>query len=383
MGGDYLGLAIVRSLGRHGVPVCVVDDELSIARFSRYTTHHVRVPDLREESACVAALLGVARRLGLDGWVVYPTREEIVVALARRRAELLARFRIPTQPWDVTRVAWDKRETQALAERIGVATARTWVVGGVDELVSIPEDARYPLVIKPAIKENFLYATGAKAWRADTRAELASRVEAAAAIVGPREVLVQERIPGDGTKRYAYCTFFKDGRSVAAVTVRRQRQHPPEFGRASTLVETIDVPELEASAVRFLRAMGFYGVAELEFMHDERDGTYKLLDVNARLWGYHSIGPVAGVDFPWLLFEDQAGMGMPATVRGRTGVRWIRLLTDVPTAAVELRQGSLSLWSYLRSLWPMHSEAVFSWRDPLPGVAELGLLPYLIAKRGF
>jgi D-aspartate ligase len=253
----------------------------------------------------------------------------------------------------------------------------------VNDLVSVPDDARFPLVIKPAIKENFLYATGAKAWRADTTVELREKVARAAEIVGPREILLQERIPGDGSSRYAYCTFFKDGRSLAAVTVRRERQHPPEFGRASTLVATVDVPELEESAVRFLRAMDFYGLVELEYMHDERDGLFKLLDVNARMWGYHSIGPVAGVDFPWLLFADQTGADVPAAVRGRPGVRWVRMLTDVPTAAVQIRDGTLSLPKYLRSLWPLHTEAVLSWKDPLPGVAEFGLLPYLIAKRGF
>jgi predicted ATP-grasp superfamily ATP-dependent carboligase len=34
IGGDYQGLGIVRSLGRRGIPVCVIDDEASIARVS-------------------------------------------------------------------------------------------------------------------------------------------------------------------------------------------------------------------------------------------------------------------------------------------------------------------------------------------------------------
>ena len=49
VGGDYQGLGIVRSLGRQQIPVCVIDDEKSITRFSRYTTHSVTVPSLREE----------------------------------------------------------------------------------------------------------------------------------------------------------------------------------------------------------------------------------------------------------------------------------------------------------------------------------------------
>jgi len=46
IGGDYQGLGIVRSLGRHGIPVRVIDDERSIACYSRYTTVAQRVPSL-------------------------------------------------------------------------------------------------------------------------------------------------------------------------------------------------------------------------------------------------------------------------------------------------------------------------------------------------
>ena len=47
LGGDSQGLGIARSLGRHGIPVCVIDDETSISRASRYVQHSVRVRDLR------------------------------------------------------------------------------------------------------------------------------------------------------------------------------------------------------------------------------------------------------------------------------------------------------------------------------------------------
>src|SRR5258708_18787720 len=53
-----------------GVPVCVIDDEHSISRFSRYATHSVRVPDLRQEEPTVATLLRIGRSLNLQGWVL-------------------------------------------------------------------------------------------------------------------------------------------------------------------------------------------------------------------------------------------------------------------------------------------------------------------------
>jgi predicted ATP-grasp superfamily ATP-dependent carboligase len=383
VGGDYQGLGIVRSLGRRGVPVCVVDDELSIARFSRYAKFGVRTRSLREESDCVAALLGIGRRFGLEGWVLYPTREETVAAFARRREELEACFRVPTPPWDTTRWAWDKRATQELAERLGIPTARTWTIRDASDVDAVVAGARFPIVVKPAIKEEFIYATGVKAWRADTPDELGDLVRRASAITGWGKVLAQELIPGDGRCRFAYCAFFKDGDPVASLTVRRRRQHPPQFGRASTLVESVSLPALEALSTTFLRAIDYYGLVELEFMLDHRDGRHKLLDVNARTWGYHSIGEGAGVDFPWLVFADQVGLPPHPPHRGRPGVRWVRLVTDFPTAVVEMAHGRLNARRYVASLRPTHVEAVFSREDPLPGVVELGLLPYLAAKRGF
>jgi D-aspartate ligase len=68
--------------------------------------------------------------------------------------------------------------------------------------------------------------------------------------------------------------------------------------------------------------------------------------------------------------------------QARDGVRWVRLATDVPNAVRDLRRGDLRLWSYLSSLTGIDTEAVFSVRDPLPGLYELGLLPYLALRRG-
>jgi D-aspartate ligase len=380
IGGDYQGLAIVRSLGRHGIPACVVDDEFSIARVSRYCSRFVRVPSLEDDDATLRAVVEAADEFGLDGWVLYPTRDETVAAFARNRDVLVERFRLPTPGWQTIRYADDKRQTHALAEQLDIPTPRTWVPANLEELHAI--DPEPPLVIKPAIKETFIYETGVKAWRADDKHELSQRFQEATAIVGEGRVLVQELIPGDGLSQYSYCAFVKHGNPVATMTARRRRQHPPQFGRASTFVETVEEPWLEQMSERFLRAIDYYGLVELEYKCDPRDGVAKLLDVNARTWGYHGLGLPAGVDFPYLLYLDQ--LGTPITpVRARAGVRWVRLTTDIPTAIVEIFGRRLGIGEYLRSLKGIDAEAVFSLTDPLPTGLELALLPYLYFKRGF
>ena len=66
-------------------------------------------------------LTAAGSRFGWDGWVLFPTRDETVCALARHRDELATRFRVPTPGWTAVRSCWDKRETYRLAEELGIA----------------------------------------------------------------------------------------------------------------------------------------------------------------------------------------------------------------------------------------------------------------------
>ena len=380
IGGDYQGLGIVRSLGKMGVPVCVIDDEHSISRFSRYATHSVRVPDLRQEEPTVATLLRIGRSLNLQGWVLFPTRDEIVAALARNRSSLSEVFRVPVPEWDTVHWMLDKRNTYQLAKQLNIPFPKTWsplTEQALDEI-----DSPFPLVLKPAIKEHFFYATKAKAWRVNSRAELHLMFRRACALTGASEVLIQDMIPGDGRQQFSYCAFFKDARAIGSMVTRRRRQHPHDFGRASTFVETIDLPALEALSSRFLRSINYYGLVEVEFKLDPRDGQFKLLDINARTWGYHALGSHAGVDFPSLLYRDQLSSPVEPC-RGRPGVSWVRLLTDVPTGLIDVAAGRLRFRDFCQSLRNYHIEAVFNSQDPVPGLMEFALIPYLTMKRGF
>jgi D-aspartate ligase len=380
VGGDFHGLAIARSLGRHRIPVCVVDDEYSIARFSRYTTHYVSVPTLRLEQETVDSLIASAEKLNLKGWVLFPTRDEHVAAFSRHKSVLEGWFRSPTPEWETIKWAWNKWNTYCLAQKLGIDIPKTWCPRTLQELDQI--DADFPLGVKPAVKEDFFYATKAKAWRANNRQELKALWQQATVHSGSNEVLIQEIIPGDGTCQFSSCVFFKDGKSVASMEAQRWRQHPPEFGRAATYVESIDRPDLEELSARFLREIGYYGLAEVEFKLDPRDGKLKLLDVNARTWGFHALGAPAGVDFPYILFADQIGR-KTESCRGRAGVGWVRMVTDIPSCALGFAGGYLKWQDYRRSLQHIGIESVFSKEDLLPSFAEIALLPYLALKRGF
>jgi D-aspartate ligase len=381
IGGDYQGLGIVRSLGRQGVPVCVVDNEHSLSRFSKYTTHFVRARELRDEHKTVDTLLDIGKRLRLQGWLLYPTRDETVAALSRHRKELSAIFRVPTPDWSSVQWAWDKRNSYRLAQELDIPVPVTFYPENVQQLGELA-CFQPPFAVKPAIKEHFIYATKAKAWCAHNHEELRTLFLQASALVPRGEVMVQELIPGGGSQQFSYCAFFRQGKPVGKMVTRRRRQHPLQFGRASTYVETVDLPILEELSERFLRAINYYGLVEVEYKLDPRDSKYKLLDVNARTWGYHSLGAKAGSDFSYMLYCDQVGLPI-SSQQARPGVAWMRITTDIPAACMAILAKEADLKSYMQSLRSCNAEAVFSTEDPIPGLAEIFLLPYLAVKRGF
>jgi predicted ATP-grasp superfamily ATP-dependent carboligase len=83
-----------------------------------------------------------------------------------------------------------------------------------------------------------------------------------------------------------------------------------------------------------------------------------------------------------MLFADQIGLPV-SPCRAKPGVAWMRFTTDLPAACMGLLAHDTDFKSYIRSLRACGTEAVFSAKDPLPGLAEILLVPYLAIKRGF
>ena len=67
------------------------------------------------------------------------------------------------------------------------------------------------------------------------------------------------------------------------------------------------------SAARFCRAIGFSGIADLDWRLDRRDGRYKLLDFNPRVGAQFRLFETdAGIDVVRALHLDLTGRPVPA-----------------------------------------------------------------------
>jgi D-aspartate ligase len=378
-GADYRGLGIVRSLGRRGIPVWVLKHGGQVlGAASRYACRGLSCPPLEDDRQSLDFLVDLAVREKITGWSLFPTTDESVTLIARHHQQLAEHYRLTTPPWDLVRWACDKRLLYQLAADLGLAYPWTFCPRDREELAAL--ECSFPLILKPAMRMGFNRLSRDKAWRVEDRASLLARYDEACRLLPPEILMVQEVLPGWGEAQFSYAALCQNGSALASIVARRKRQFPMDFGRFSTYVETVEEPEVVQAAVRLLAAMRFTGLIEVEFKQDPRDGKFKVLDLNPRAWGWHTLCGRAGVDFPYLAWLLARGETVPEA-HGRTGVRWVRMGADLAMAIQEIWRGRLSLAGYLRSLGGSLECAMFAWDDPMPGLIGLPVLTAMLAKR--
>jgi len=368
LGGNFLGLAVVRALAAQGVPTWVIDADPSkcIAQFSRYTRRFL-VADQNVHDI----LISEGRKRHLYDWVLFPVNDEYVEVVARNHQSLSSIFRLTTPPIEVTRFALDKRLTYRRAAELGIATPWTSTGDNLDNLDL--EKLPYPAILKPAVNHHFFPHTNIKALPVSGPSEMQSRHSQMAKYIPSEEILIQERIPGGGERQFSFCALFRAGKTIASLVARRQRQYPVEFGNASTFVETTSVPEVEDAGRRFLESIGFDGIAEIEFKFDSRDSKYKILDVNSRAWGWHSLGKAAGIDFAYLLWQQALGRKLTLTPHQHRAAAWMREITDV-IAIAKSRNPISEMQKLARAMTTGRlTFATFDLLDPVPFFAEVFL----------
>lgn len=370
LGGDYRALGVVRSLGRRGIPVWVVraPEDHRLAALSRYNSREV-IWHGNDDDSREAHLLNLAERYGTSGWALFPTADATAALVARRHEELSRHYLPTTPPWEVFRWGYDKRCTGELAEQVGIGYPATRCL--IDRRDAAAYRGPFPVLLKPATKPH-LNRPAAKAWPADDMTGLLRVYDIASPLVEPGTLLLQELVPGRMHSQFSFAALCTAGHAVVSVTAERVRQHPPDFGRSTTFVRTVDDLEVEDAGRRILARMGLTGLAEVEFKRDAHDASLQLLDINLRVWGWHTIGRRHGADFPYLTWQ-LVHNGSVEERRMPSGLQWRRLTTDLAAGGRMIAAGDERPGAYLRSVLGTHERAIAAVDDPLPGLAELPL----------
>jgi predicted ATP-grasp superfamily ATP-dependent carboligase len=343
------GLAAIRSLGRAGVTVFAVDHRASALGFRSRFAHKILAADPQvDEAGFVEALRGLAHRAGAP-LPVFPTHDPALNAIARNLDDSLL---TPFPAWETLAAVQSKRSQLERAVASGIQVPTTRHPRSPTDARAAAEELGLPVLVKPSDSVGFKRRFRRQAFRCDTPAE----VETAYARAQEFEPMVQEFVPGADDTLYSVGSYLaRDGRVLAVFCGRKLRQTPPGIGTCR-VGEAVWVQEVVDAALTLLRTFGYHGLSQVEFKRDARDGRFKLMEINPRLWQWHGLAAACGVDLPRIAYADLTGGDLPEVAGAVNGKRW----------AITLLGGERPAFQR-----PPYVDAVWALDDPKPALVHL------------
>jgi predicted ATP-grasp superfamily ATP-dependent carboligase len=355
------GLSAIRSLAAIDVPVIALDHRRQALGLRSRLAVPVVCPHPHERPEEFAALVAELCEALPHGAVAFPTHDEYLVAVNRSAPPSL---RLPFGPRELIEPIQAKRFQYDAAARAGVMLPATFHPADEGAAVQAAAMLRYPAVMKPSEGAGFKRRHGIPLVVASTPDELLEAYRLGAEFAP----MLQEQIPGGDDTLWTIGSYVDLHGGVPGIFCgRKLLQAPAGVGTCRVGVAEWD-DEAVDGARRLLHALGFHGISQVEYKRDPRDGTLRLMEVNARLWQWHSLAAACGVDLVQMAYRDAIGEPVAArTSRGSDGRRWVALVRHVR----ESRRERLGLRRTLAPLRPPFTEPVFSLHDPMPAVHQL------------
>jgi predicted ATP-grasp superfamily ATP-dependent carboligase len=355
------GLSAIRSLAGFDVPVIALDHRRQALGLRSRLAVPIVCPPPHEQPEEFAGLLAELCEALPHGAVVFPTHDEYLVAVNRSTSTAL---RLPFGPRELIEPIQAKRFQYDAAARAGVLLPATFHPADEEAAVQAAAMLRYPAVMKPSEGAGFKRRHGIPLVVAHDAEELIEAYRLGAEFAP----MLQEQIPGGDETLWTVGSYVSaDGAVPGIFCGRKLLQAPAGVGTCRVGIAEWD-DEAVDGARRLLHALGFHGISQVEYKRDPRDGTLRLMEVNARLWQWHSLAAACGVDVVQIAYRDAIGEPVSArTSRGTDGRRWVALVRHLR----ESRRERLGLRGTLAPLRPPFTEPVFSLRDPMPAIHQV------------
>jgi D-aspartate ligase len=303
LGCTHGGLAAARSLGKRGIKLLVLsykEDEFGLS--SRYVTDWRLCPHPRDEESFVDYLMSFA-----DEWrgaLLLETGDYFMEVLSRHKQRLSEAYCLVTPDWDKAQYFLEKDRAYRLADDCGVPHPKILEPGSMEELEAHLPSLTFPIMLKPVTSHQFTAIFKNKLFILETPEALRELFKRT--LDAEQAVVISEIIPGTdyGTLERVHIYINSLGDLAAAFSHVKLRQTPPMYGVMRVGKSIPPNPEVTDFAVRLLKAVDYRGFASVEFKRDYRDNQLKLMEANIRMPRSSSLPIKAGVDFPYLIYQD-------------------------------------------------------------------------------
>ncbi len=365
LGSGITALGVIRCLGRENIPVHYSGSAGDLASHSRWCHP---IPNSMGPFPRMEQLTEFLKGLPYERMVIFPCSDSLVRAIAGLDPETANRFPSSLSSLENHDMLSDKRRFAEVLDQLDLPHPRTLLLETVEDLESTADLDLEGYFFKPQRSQEFMAHYGVKAFRVKSRRDALERLEE---MLNARfSVVLQEYIPGPPTQHY-YIEGFVDrqGRICARFVRQRVRMNPADFGNSSYMISA--APETVSRAIgimdRLLSSIRFRGFYSAEFKYDERDGLFKILEVNSRPWWYIEFASLCGVNVCRMAYDDALGRTVEPVTTYAVGRRHVYLYYDFFSCLQLYRQRQLTYFDWIKSWWGAN-QPEFSWDDPAPGI---------------
>lgn len=371
-GFNICGAESTRSLARSGHEVQLA---LTLAKgrsrlqpwfASRYARKRIPVPHPREDPESFQdAIIELSKKADYD--VILPIGEEALLALASVEQELRTHTALAFDSYEKLQNLHDKFSLLKRLSDAGFDVPRLYEYNSREDLQTL--DIHFPVVVKA--RKHSGAATGTR--YAHNHEELLSIVQEFENRPRPHpsvsdftRPLIQEYIPG--SVHDADCVS-KQGDARALVTRTRKVMYPATGGISVTTATTRN-PMLADYVRPILDFLKIHGLADVETKLDERDGRYKLLEINPRLGGVVGVVIRSGIPLPT--------KGCELAVHGDTAPQFnyrpdVHYTVLFPRTFLALKERPGKRWAHLRDTlkYLRKGRSEVDLLDPIPHVFDV------------
>lgn len=312
LGSDFCCYSYIRCFWEaYGVkPIVLASADIKSVR-SRFCDYRV-IPGIDKPEVCLPELARLGDELIAAGKVPFLVGcgDHYARLVSENKPQIEERWYTPYLDFELLDDITQKERFYEICEEIGVPYPKTVYLDCGDKTATVDDGGfMYPVIAKPSNSAAWHYAEfegQQKVYLIHSREQLEALYKQLQETTYDKLLIVQEFIPGDDTQIRILSTYLDaagDPIFMVGGRVMVEDHSPTAIGNPAVIVsEQLDA--VSNDALRFMRHVGYRGMANFDVKYDERDGTYKFFEINTRPGRSSDFVRQAGINFAQVQVDD-------------------------------------------------------------------------------
>ncbi len=281
----------------------------SHSKFIRFTA----ITHLDNPEICITALRDFAAMHEDKILILMGCTDEYAEFIIDHQERLHDLYIIPYTSKELKDKVVDKADFYETCERFSIPYPKTFIADkpiSADELTKERLGFSYPIIVKPSSSIEYWrhpFDTMKKVYFAEN-AEQAERIIADIYASGyDRRIILQDTIPG-GDSNMRVFTVYMDRNAKAKMLCLGHvllEEHTPKGRGNHAAIITEKLPPICEKIKEMLEALGYQGFANFDIKYDDRDGEYKVFELNIRQGRSNHYITASGINLASVVVSDR------------------------------------------------------------------------------